>query len=257
MPLPRFRITERQVLLLMLAGSLVTVGAAFLWRELFRERADRLAPGGAARVHWMRPSEPGERSDVRQILAEYLDPSLMALPSPHGFSARAWQRLAPARVPTFLPKREPVYLAAPTDLPVPVLLEERELPVLVEAGVERVAASLATPNGSLELSGAVPVTNSVVEVLGDLTRRRVVRQPALPVAPGEAAVRRTRVLVAVGVDGRVRQAVVDRPSGNEVLDGQALEAAQLFEFESILSADRLAVMWGTLRFVWASGNGRP
>lgn len=251
MALPRFRATERQFLLLLLSASLLTVGAAFLWRELFRPRADRLAPGGVARVFWLRPSET---PDIRLTLAEYFDPSLMALPGPHGFSAVAWARRAAPAPPQFSPARPETYWPPPQELPLPELLPAPALAARVEAGIERLALPVGDADEEAPLPAVTPLTESVVQVLGALATRRLVVVPALPRVAAEAPARRSRVWIGVGADGRVRHAVLERASGNETLDRQAVELARQLEFERVIGADPLAVTWGVARFVWANGG---
>jgi len=67
------------------------------------------------------------------------------------------------------------------------------------------------------------------------------RSPVLPLA--NAPARTTRVLIAVTGDGRVRYAVLERSSGNEVLDGAAVAAARQVWFAPEPNADPLALTW--------------
>ena len=75
--------------------------------------------------------------------------------------------------------------------------------------------------------------------------------PTLPVPFAPVPVKRTRVLIAVGNDGAVRHAVLDRSCGNEALDAEAVQLCRQLRFEAEAGLDPLAVTWGAARFVWA------
>jgi len=248
MALPRFRVHERQVLLLLLGVALLGYGAAIVRNLMVGANEKKLAAGGSARVRWMRPSA---RSDSRYLMAEYFDPSLLALPSPHGFSGNAWAHLAAPLYETFHVIYPPAFLPATSGMPVPVLLPQKELGDLVSAGLEQTVVSGGDDEPDATLPAVVPVTNTVVQIDGALAHRPVWQLPTLPASTADVAVRRTRVLIAVSPDGRVRHAVLDRSSLNEALDQRAVELARQIMFEPVAGVDPLAVTWGVARFLWA------
>jgi TonB family protein len=150
-----------------------------------------------------------------------------------------------------VPPRSAVYQPAPTNLPVRELLPPPALTARLTDGLERLPLGGETPAEPAPATSAAPPAETTVEILGPLAGRRLVVVPPLPRAPGPAAVRRSRVWIAVGPDGRVRHAVLERASGNEPLDQLAVDLARQLEFERQISPDPLAVTWGIARFVWA------
>jgi TonB family protein len=60
------------------------------------------------------------------------------------------------------------------------------------------------------------------------------------------------VRVAAAPDGRVRYVALDRSSGNDAADAQALGFARLLQFEPTSSTDPLALTWGVVKFYWAT-----
>lgn len=243
----RFRLTERQALMILMGLSLFGYAGAILWNYLLSKPAQALTPTGSPRIRWMRSSS----HDFRSLYAEYFDPSLMSLPSPHGFSQAVWSRQAPSRQHDYEPPRVPAYLTELPPVGVPVLLETPSLAGAVLAGIER---TVPIENELPVLEMVAAATNSVLRATGALAARGIVRQPTLPLSLAGNSVRGTRVTVAVNPDGRVQYAALERSCGNEALDGQALDLVRQVRFEPVSSADPLAVMWGVVRFVWATGN---
>ena len=239
--IPRIRIHERHVLMWLLGATLATMAVGGLWLGLSHHEEHKLVPGGTAHVRWMRPGQ-------HSIVADYFDPSMMSLPDRHGFSGTAWRHLAPVAQTAYEPERAPAYLAVPASAPIPVLLSEPSLGVLAQTGialpsVEPVVDAVAT---------VTALTNSVLELSGQLKERRIVASPVLPLAGGPA--RMTRVFIAVAADGRVRYAVLipERSSGNEKLDSAAVEAVRQVRFAPEPNIDPLALTWGAVRLVWAA-----
>lgn len=249
MAVPRFRITERQVLMLLLVASVLGFAGAFLLAS-FRQHGARLERTSQPRVRWMPPPTATGATSMTDLIADLFDPSLMALPNPRGFSLRLWQRRTapPARV--FDPPSELALLDPPALDPLPAMLLQSPLETGLQTGIEKLPATLLDLNSS-ELQGTAG-TQSTMHLNGDLASRALLEQPSLPASVVAAGVRPTRVRLAVGVDGRVRYASVDRSSGNEDMDAQALELARRLRFDSVSSADPLALAWGTARFNWAS-----
>jgi len=53
----------------------------------------------------------------------------------------------------------------------------------------------------------------------------------------------------------VRYAVLDKSSGNDALDTEAVEIARQLQFAMESAVDPLELTWGTVRFFWASASG--
>src|ERR1043166_1323031 len=146
MAVARFRITERQVLLFIMAASILAyIGAIFV--VTFRQKGQQPDLSRPARVRWMNPQAAAQRSpDIRYIIADFLDPSLMSLPSAHGFSRRTWEGQPTAK---YLPPEPPVELAfldAGTSAAMESLLDELSVPEAVRASVEKLAIQPDRPS---------------------------------------------------------------------------------------------------------------
>lgn len=237
--IPRIHIHERHVLMWLLGLTMATIAAGALWLAVGQRTSHKPVNPPTTRLRWM---HPGQAS----LVADYFDPSVMSLPDARGFSGPAWQRRAPATSPAYEPDRVPAFLAVAAPAALPVLLAEQPIGELAQTGIE---GTTFVPAPAAPVS--VPVTNSVLEVVGALRGRSILQQPALPVAPPGLAVRGARVLVAVTGDGRVRYAVLDRSTGNEALDSAAVTAVRQVWFVPEPTADPLALTWGAVRLVWA------
>ena len=237
--IPRIRVHERHVLMWLLIASMAAMAMVAIWLFWSHQASHTLAPGGAAHVHWLRPTQ-------QPIIAEYFDPSVMSLPNPRGFSGNAWRHLAPAIQAAYKPEQPPAFLALPASAPLPVLLPEPSLGELTQTQI----TPTAIESESVTTATIVPVTNSIIEITGALSGRQILQSPVLPLA--SVPVRTTRVLIAVTGDGRVRYAVLERSSGNEVLDGAVVEIARQVWFAPEPNINPLALTWGTLRLVWAA-----
>ena len=238
--IPRIRIHERHVLLWLLGVTVTTMVVGGLWLGLgTRHEPHKLAPGGAARIRWMRPGEPS-------LLADYFDPSGLSLPSERGLSGAAWRHVVSVGHTEYQPEQAPAFLALPAALPLPVLLPEPPLGLLTQVAIAPAAVIPESSSGSV---AELAATNSAVEITGALRGRPIVQAPVLPVA--DAAVRATRILIAVTADGRVRYAVVERSSGNEQLDGAAVGAVRQMWFAPEATVDPLALTWGVAKLHWA------
>src|SRR5580693_7158568 len=84
---------QGQLLLWILTGSLLAFGAMFLF---FRVSGVSLAtaPRESTRVLMMPAASQNafSSSDPRYVIADIFDPSLMTLPSAHGFSRGMWRQ---------------------------------------------------------------------------------------------------------------------------------------------------------------------
>jgi TonB family protein len=250
MAVPRFRFSERHVLMLVLTVSFVSFAAAFFLGGLHR-RATPLAPTEQARIHWM-PSQEGVPSTPQSVLADLFDPSLMSLPNAHGFSSLMWRRTAEAAPRIFSPPAELALLDPNTDGEMAVLLPETSLTNSGRSVVERLPA-MAQEGVTEEVAEVTSIfTQSILHVEGALEQRGLQMHPELPaITSAEGGLRPTHVRLAVAPDGRVRYAALDRSSGNDAVDTQALEVTSQLRFEPASSADPLTLTWGVIKYYWA------
>ena len=98
----------------------------------------------------------------------------------------------------------------------------------------------------------VAVNQSVVRVLGPLEDRGIVHAPTLPTINNPTPLRPTQIRVGVGADGLVLYALLDRSSGDDGVDAQALTLARQIRFEAEQDSSAISLAWGVLRFLWAT-----
>jgi TonB family protein len=183
-------------------------------------------------------------------MARYFDPSLMTLPSAHGYSRALWKRRANDTRPPFDPPLPLAMLEPPAVGELPVLLPQPPLPAAIQTLTKKlppVAEDLASPD---EVARAG--TQSTVRVEAAWTSRELAQPPDVPAVTSSTALRRTRVRVALTPDGRVQYATLDRSCGDERVDAQALELARRLRFSPVRSEDPLALEWVTIWFNWAT-----
>ncbi len=251
MAVPRFHVTERQVLLLLLATSFVGFGGAFLLGG-FRPHGEPIEHVNQARVRWMPPRETTSAAPSAYVVADYFDPSLLSLPSEHGFSQSMWRRSATAPPWIFDPTPELALLDPPAATDMAPLLVQSTISDAVRSSVEKLPAAVENTVTNETFAVTTAATQSTLRVEDALEDRNLLRQPELPAVAGETALKPTRVRVAVATDGRVRYAVLDRSCGNETVDTQAVEIVHRLRFEPVTSSDPLALVWGAVRFYWAT-----
>ncbi len=238
--IPRIHIHERHVLMWLLGVTIATIAAGALWLAVDQRASHKNDNTPTTHLRWM-------HSGQYSIIADYFDPSVMSLPDARGFSGKAWQYVSLPTPSAYEPDRPTAFLASPANAALPVLLAEKPISELIQAGVEW---TMVEPTNSVSI--ILPVTNSVLEVTGTLCDRGILQQPVLPLAPTGTPVRGARVLVAVTGDGRVRYAVLEQSSGNETLDGAMMAAIRQVWFAPEPNADPLALTWGVVRVVWAA-----
>jgi TonB family protein len=251
MAIARFRITERQVLLLIMAGSILAYVGAILV-VTFRQKGKQPDLTRPARVRWMPPQNGKGPVDIRYIIADVLDPSLMSLPSAHGFSRLAWEREPTA---TYRPPEPPVELAflgagEPTSLE--PLLKEPSLDDTVKASVEKLSVEPEEATEFPPVERQTAVNRTVIELTAGLEQRILADYPQLPTIASETPLRPTRLRMAVSADGTVRYEMLERSCGNESVDRQALDIARQFRFEPQEGTSVMGLTWGVARFVWAT-----
>jgi hypothetical protein len=253
MAVPRFRVTERQVLMVVLGASFAVLAAAFLMGR-FGRSAQALAPTGQARIHWMAPENETVRSSLAYRLADYFDPSLMSLPSSHGFSVRLWQRSPNILATPFEPAPMLAWLQPTTVEPGGTLLEESTLAETVNAITEKLPASEEGIDTNASAAVANVVTQSILRIEGALESRTLRFQPHLPAFSAGSGLKPTQIRLAVAPDGRVRYVALERSCGSDSVDAQALDLSRQLIFDPVTSADPLALTWGRAKFYWATHN---
>ena len=247
---------QGQLMLWILVGSVLAVGAMLVF---FRVTGVGRAPvpRQVPHIEWMPAASSSQlhANDERYIVADMNDPSLMSLPSAHGFSRAVWRRKIEAAQRNLGWNEQPAYLDVTFPGTPPSLLE----PVPLDAAV--LSAAEKNPAQSEESDEQAPqapamVNASVFRVLGPLEDRGVMHAPELPVLSSSVPVRPAQVRVGVGPDGLVRYALLDRSCGNETVDAQAVLLARQFRFEATQSGDPI-LTWGIVRFLWATQGTTP
>lgn len=249
---PRVFFGERQILLLMLTASLGAHVAAFFVVGV-SDKVKTLGLVERPRVQWMRPQSlerPG-KLELQYVVAETLDPSLMSLPNARGFSKKMWERGVAAAHRGVEWGSEPAYLDAKPEKSFPSLLNIVPLPQFVQSATERMSARIEETEQEL-YEPTVAVNQSVFRIGGTLEMRPVLRAPSLPTIPSNTPLRPTRMRIAVAADGIVRYATLERTSGNEDVDGRALELVRQIRFAPQDTAASDSLAWGVARILWAT-----
>ena len=253
---PKLSFAQGQLLLWILAGSLVAFGVMFVF---FRVSGVSLntAPRQSARVLLMPTASqnPFSSSEPRYVIADLFDPSLMTLPSAHGFSRGMWRQKIEAKQRDLGWNQQPAFLAArPTGTP-ESLLEPTPVDMAVQSTAEKTPALSEESNDNEAMEPPVSINQSVLRVLSALEDRSVTYAPPLPIINSSGAVRPTQVRVGVGADGLVLYVLLDRTdrtSGDEAVDAQALALARQVRFEAERDSRSTSLAWGVLRFLWAT-----
>src|SRR6266853_4856157 len=112
MRVPKLSFAQGQLMLWILAGSLVAFGVMFVF---FRVSGVALTGGQRDVPHITcmptAPQNPFSPSDARYVISSVFDPSLMTLPSAHGFSRGMWRRKIEARQRDLGWDGQPAFLA--------------------------------------------------------------------------------------------------------------------------------------------------
>jgi TonB family protein len=136
-------------------------------------------------------------------------------------------------------------------LPAP-LLQPVPVDVAVLATAEPPPAFSEEPNDQEVPGSPLSINQSVFRALSALEDRSVVYAPPLPTIKGLAQLTPTQVRVGVDAGGLVLYALLDRSSGDDTVDAQALELARQFRFEAEDDSGPSSLTWGVLRFLWAT-----
>ena len=253
---PKLSFAQGQLMLWILAGSLVAFGVMFLF---FRVSGAALttAPRVVPHIAWMptAPQNPFSPSDSRYVISSVFDPSLMTLPSAHGFSQGMWRRRIEAKQRDLGWDDQPAFLAErPMDAP-RSLLEPTPVDTAVLSAAEKTPALPEESNGDEAIESPVSANQSVLRVLSALEDRGVTYTPPLPIINSSGPIRPTQVRVGVGPDGLVLYALLDRSCGDEAVDAEALALARQLRFEAEHDSSATPLAWGVLRFLWATQAG--
>lgn len=210
--------------------------------------------GERPRIQWLPPQGAPQSvsGKLPYVIAETLDPSLMSLPSARGFSQPMWKRGAAAAHRESNWKRAPVYLDAHTTPAFPALLNQPSLSDAAQSATQKLAPQPAEEADDEPVESPVAVNQSVFRISGPLETRPIVQSPPLSTIASETPLRPTRVRAAVAADGVVRYAVLERSCGSEAVDARALELTKQIRFEPLGAVDSQPLMWGVLRFLWAT-----
>lgn len=253
MSVPRFRVTERHILLFILFAAILGYGGAVLFINV-RKKVTRADAFRKPIVRWMppQPTQPGQ--EIHYAIADLLDPSLMSVPNAHGFSHSMWQRQMPAPHRVVEPPAELAFLDAEPAHELPALLQQ---PSLVEAMQATTQKLPAESEEAEEIKAVEPPRipeESMLRIIEGLQQRPIIVRPTLPRISGEPAPRPTRVRVGVASDGTVHYAMLERSCGNENVDARALDAARRVRFEPQRQADDEVLNWGVILFLWATAT---
>jgi TonB family protein len=250
---PKLSFAQGQLMLWILAGSIVAFGSMFLF---FRVSGVSLtaAPREVPRINFMPTprQDPLLAHDPAYAVADVFDPSLMSLPSAHGFSRHLWSRKIEASQRDLGWNQQPAFLGVTAPgVPAPLLQ-----PVPVDASVlsaaEKTPALSEESNDSELPEAPISINRSVYRVLGALENRSVASVPSLPTINSSAPLAPTQIRVGVNPDGLVLYALLDRSSGDDGVDTQALDIARQFRFEAEHVSSTPPLTWGILRFLWAT-----
>lgn len=250
---PKVSFGQGQLLLWILAGSLVAFGVMFVF---FRFSGVPLTTTAREPPHisvMQPPSQnPFSPSDSRYVMADVFDPSLMSLPSAHGFSSAVWRRKIEATQRNLGWNEQPAFLDATVPGEPRSLLERTPVDAAVFTAAEKNQAFSEEANDMEVPDPPVSVDQSVLRVLGALEDRVVSYVPPLPMINSPLLLRPTQIRVGVGADGLVLYALPDRSSGDDTVDTQALALARQIRFEVEHDSSTTSLAWGVLRFLWAA-----
>jgi TonB family protein len=219
----------------------------------FGERRDFEPPSREPRGFLFVAKESPIETQLAELMA-YRDPTLFALPHPHGFSGGAWQLFDPE-----VPKLTN-WTAPPEWLELPDDQSGRSLNDYLATNrpsAEPLLAALRMTRRSEPRIPSEPVlTNTIVRVEGSLAGRALVKVPPVPkVVHPDVLKAPTVVAVSVNGDGVVETASIAGSSGLRTADEQAVKAARRFEFQPVAirhvrDRESAAPVSGQLIFIW-------
>ena len=248
MTLSRFRVSERQALhLIMLICFIGFVGAALAVIVHHRPATSEIVTPPT--IRWLPPKTGGAGIELRHIVADMDDPSLLSLPDPRAYSHALWQHQAPSPQNLLQPPTTLAYLdSTPPREPSP-LLPAASLSELVRGSAEK--PPVTTPDLIADKDGTFS-EHSVVQMDEPAGQLQLLRAPVLPSIISEVPLRSSRVRVAVAGDGTVLYAILDRPCGNDHADEVALTAANQLRFQLAPTTNAAPAVWCAVRFLWTT-----
>jgi len=187
---PKLSFAQGQLMLWILAGSLVAFGVMFVFF-----RVSGVAVTGRQRemphIAWMPTAHqnPFSPSDARYVISSVFDPSLMTLPSAHGFSRGMWRRKIEARQRDLGWDDQPAFLADRPMEALRSLLEPMPVDTAVLSAAEKTPALSEESNDHEPIESPVSVNQSVLRVLSALEDRGVTSTPPLPIINGSVPFR--------------------------------------------------------------------
>ena len=199
--------------------------------------------------------EASERRLAESTLGR--DPTLFALPNPHGFSGGAWSKFRSE------PPRLSNAAAPPEWLPLSVDelgLSLNEFIATNRPSEELLLASLrATKGPDVRMPDEPIINQTAIRLDSALSARKLVYRPALPSTGHPGILSNTVVSVVVNGDGVVESASVSREGGSKTADATAVELARAFQFEPVPIADvarrtLAAPTIGRIFFTWHVTN---
>ena len=218
----------------------------------FGERQLRVAkPEKPRPFFYLSLDEASERYIAERTLGR--DPTLFALPNPHGFAGGAWLKFQPDM------PRLSNWSAPPDWLILTPEWSGHSLDNYLATNRPSEEQLLASLRATKSIEPRIPeeplLTRTLVRMEGALGARKVVHAPKLPPAVHSDVLRPTVVTVAVNGDGVVETASISGESGLKEADEHAVQWARLFEFEPLAIRDasvRAAVtpMIGRIIFNW-------
>ncbi|HVM63198.1 MAG TPA: hypothetical protein VMV72_20225 [Verrucomicrobiae bacterium] len=248
---PKLSFAQGQLMLWILAGSLVAFGAMILFIRF--SGVSLVTTNREVPQVYFRPTPRQDPLSVpvpADVVAEVFDPSLMSLPSVHGFSERLWARKIDAKQRDLGWDQPAAFLGVTIPgMPAP-LLQPVPVDQAVVTAAEKIPALSEEASDSEALAPPMSVNQSVVRILGPLGDRSVTFTPPLPTV--NSAVPPTQVRVGVDAGGLVLYTMLERSSGDDSVDGRALDLAKQFRFESARDGNASTMTWGVLRFLWAA-----
>ena len=222
--------SERQIMALIMVACFVAFAGAFMYVGM-RKKAQAPDFPQQPVVRYMPQPTASSVSKIEYVLADLLDPSLMTLPSAHGFSQSLWQRRAPATRPVLEADTQPMFLGLQRETNFSPLLDQVSLGDVLKTSVEKSPAESEEQTEIEQDELPKPLDHSALDTPGPLEGRRILAEPDLPIIVGDSPPRPTRVRVAVAADGTIRYAVMERSSGSDVVDSQAVGLANRIRFE--------------------------
>ena len=248
MTLSRFRVSERQALHLIMVVSFAGFVAAIVVAVVRHHPPPAVVVKPPA-VRWISPQLINSGNDIRHLVADLDDPSLMSLPDVRAFSQALWRHGAQIETQPLPVFNSVAYLDPSLPSEPSVLLRDAPLPEMVRADADKLVASVDEPVAS---EATVSFRQSVIQLDERLVRFCLRVSPTLPLIASETPLRCTRVRLAIGGDGTVLHAILDHSCGNDGADVLALDAARQLHFACPPDLASGQIAWGGVRFLWAT-----